>query len=327
MGQRRRIFGHGFGYHVPQPAVDHLVGAGYAAGVKRALFVVAVAVVSSGEARGQVREYECTPAPLAPRLTTQVWHRSNRCLPIYIDSNSPLFAAEGRDALVADSLGVWNAPGCTDLELLLSGPVDQRPGFDFSADDNRNVISEVLNAQDRRLLPDPNALATTVTFHNAETGEIYDADIVFNTPVARFEEVESPDACLEASDPPFDIMNTLVHELGHVIGFDHNGDRTSTMFASGPACEVTKRTLNEIDIDGVCSVYPTQQASATCEPADDYGSFDQFRNQCDGSAGDGGCRASGRAAGPWVLAVAGLLGLRRRRRVSDRRTSGPLPRS
>lgn len=301
----------------------------YDLGVAESLrvFLGLLVLLAGGVASAQT--YECTPAPEASQPVTQVWHRSNRCVPLYIDRASSLFDEATGPALVRDSARVWTHPACTDLELPVLGFTDQRPGFDPRRDDNLNVISEVLTDADRRLLPDPSALATTVTFHNAQTGEIFDADILFNTRVARFEDVGSTETCMEGADPPHDLRNTLVHELGHLIGFDHNADRASTMFASAPVCETSKRDLTPTDLGGLCDVYAAQQPSRTCQPADDYGSFDRFRSQCAvASSQGGGCRAvPTELPALWALTLSlGVLS-RVRRRISGRRTSRPLPRS
>lgn len=291
-------------------------------GAKRATFIAATAVAAvvgtlapASPTFGQT--YECTPAPEASRPTTQAWHRSNRCIPIHIDENAPLFDGPEALALVEESLAVWTTPDCTDLQLVLVGRADERPGFDPSSDRNRNVISEVLNDTDRLFLPDPSALATTVTFHNVETGEIYDADILFNRAATEFVDVTSVEACAAEPEPPHDLANTLVHELGHVIGFDHNGDRRSTMFASAPACEISKRDLTSTDLVGLCDVYPSQQPTRTCLPPDEYGSFDRFRNQCDGDGEGGGCAAVPTSTtGAGLLAVAAWWLARRRKRFA-----------
>ena len=289
--------------------------------------VVPGLVVLLAASAASAQTYECTPAPEAAQPVTQVWHRSNRCVPLYIDRASSLFDGADGTALVQQSAEVWTRATCTDLELPVLGFTDQRPGFNPQRDDNLNVISEVLTEADRRLLPDPSALATTVTFHNAQTGEIFDADILFNTRAAQFEDVASNESCMERPDPPHDLRNTLVHELGHLIGFDHNGDRASTMFASAPVCETSKRDLTPTDLGGLCDVYAARQPSRTCRPADDYGSFDRFRDQCAvASSESGGCRSvPAEFSASWVLGLVALA--LARRRLSERRTSRPLRRS
>jgi hypothetical protein len=68
----------------------------------------------------------------------------------------------------------------------------------------------------------------------------------------------------------FDLRNTLVHEMGHFIGFDHTPVQDATMFASADTCEVAKRDLASDDMMGVCAVYPKGGDTRTCTPAADY---------------------------------------------------------
>jgi hypothetical protein len=103
-----------------------------------------------------------------------------------------------------------------------------------------------------------------------------------------------------------DVRNTVTHEAGHVLGLAHNcylaGSNSygaplctaanqglygpATMYPSAPPYQVTKRTLTQDDIDGVCATYPISTGSGGC------------------SQGAGGLAS--------LLGVLGLLVLRRR---------------
>ena len=64
-----------------------------------------------------------------------------------------------------------------------------------------------------------------------------------------------------------DIQNTLTHEIGHVIGLDHAPDEDSTMFASAPSGETTKRILDEGTQKALCEIYPRGDPfSQPCDP-------------------------------------------------------------
>ncbi len=265
--------------------------------------------------------FQCTPADTdGPRLLTQVWTRSNRCLPYYINERSELFASAEGQLLVAESFAVWSSLSCTDLEFRSFGTTGSREGFSPSSSTNENVILETTDREEI----DPDVLATTLTFHSSESGEIFDADIIFNSARFDFREVTSTDECLAAGAPIHDVRNTLVHEIGHFIGFDHNPDRFSTMFATAPACETQKQELNSIDIEGLCSVYPSGLHSSTCSPADDYddisGNPSRFRNQCrQAEEREGGCQAIGGGTGTGLWWMVGLFAwVRRQQRLNDR---------
>jgi hypothetical protein len=53
-----------------------------------------------------------------------------------------------------------------------------------------------------------------------------------------------------------DVQNTVTHEVGHLLGFDHSPDPESTMFADAPLGETKKRDLTADDAQGLCDVYP-----------------------------------------------------------------------
>ena len=93
-----------------------------------------------------------------------------------------------------------------------------------------------------------------------------------------------------------DIENTFTHELGHLVGFDHNPDPTSTMYAEAAAGEIAKRDLTADDAAGMCAVYALGQ-----EPDLD-----------EGGCGCGTSPTPG--AGAAALGVAAVLVRRRRRR-------------
>ncbi|MEM7675845.1 MAG: matrixin family metalloprotease, partial [Myxococcota bacterium] len=148
-------------------------------------------------------------------------------------------------------------------------------------------------------------------------GEIFDADIILNLAEFDFGRVTNTAACESGANATiFDLENTLVHEIGHFIGFDHVPDSDATMFASAQACETLKRDLAADDLDGLCTVYPAGAPPQTCSPAADYGNggfLTRFRNQCETSEG---CRCVGSTPStpPLWLALLLLVPCFRRRR-------------
>jgi hypothetical protein len=125
---------------------------------------------------------------------------------------------------------------------------------------------------------EPNQLALTSAFVRA-SGEIVDADIeinAFNHPTW----VVSGDPITLLEQGAIDLQNTLSHEVGHVLGFDHscwdpvngpqplNGDKPltpcaddpelaqATMAPTAPPGDVNKRVLHADDRRALCEVYP-----------------------------------------------------------------------
>lgn len=91
---------------------------------------------------------------------------------------------------------------------------------------------------------------TTVTF-NAESGEIYDADM----------EINATGRNLSISDTVpsngFDLLSVVTHEAGHFLGLAHAEVNTATMFASYKPGTTTLRSLTTDDIAGLCAIYPS----------------------------------------------------------------------
>lgn len=96
---------------------------------------------------------------------------------------------------------------------------------------------------------------TTVTF-NAESGEIYDADM----------EINASGKNLSISDGVpangFDLLSVITHEAGHFLGLAHATSSTATMFASYKPGTTTLRSLTSDDVDGLCAIYPSDKQRA-----------------------------------------------------------------
>lgn len=178
---------------------------------------------------------------------------------------------------------------------------------------------------------------TTVTF-NADTGEIYDADMELNATGKNL----STSTTVPANG--FDLLSVVTHEAGHFLGLAHATDPTATMFASYKPGTTTLRTLAPDDIAGICDIYPSVTernvgasvspmgviAADACDPTPRHG----FGSTCAENPAPADSKTSGCALAPagrgdggygaaalFVLGL-GFLGTSRRKRPRNRASRG-----
>lgn len=240
---------------------------------------------------------------------------------------SPLGGGLDRDEAmrtIRRSFDVWQGPNCSDLSFVEEEEGEREVGFRRGGS-NRNVIlfrddrcdqipandpchwekscSEVYDCWDfdERLIA-----VTTVTFSRC-SGEIFDADIEFNAASFRFTTADGPKCTseMETDCVAMDLQNTLVHEIGHMIGLDHSPRKTATMYAAASMGETIKRDLSPDDEAAVCAIYPVGERTRTCGGV--FGSTDCTEMRRHHSSSPVGCTAAGGSRGGWPLMVLGAL--------------------
>jgi len=283
---------------------------------------------------GDALSYECSRVNYDdPASVSQVWRQT--CIPFFISDQSLLFQNTNTASIAVQSFNRWSSQteSCTSLVFQYGGYVSEGAFFDRNTpSNNRNVLTSVDSEVDlerlidQGLWPQADLVAITLTRYEPNTGEIVDADIVVNAAKFSIIEIDPSVSCGNNSDT-HDLENTLVHEVGHFIGFAHVTDTDATMFANAKSCETKKRDLSADDLGGLCSVYPAFGPIVTCSPSlsgYDATGITAFRNQCDrytSSQEVEGCdcstlhthNASKFVNGSWVLLIVVALLLRRRR--------------
>jgi hypothetical protein len=217
--------------------------------------------------------YECSHVKEEDKTSiTQVWRQT--CIPFFVSSQSGLFAEQSILDEVIASFDKWSSAqqSCTSLSFDFAGTLDDGIGFDrMNASNNHNVITsvdseaELTELMSKGLWPDKELVAITLTTYEPTSGEILDADISLNNVVFSLENIAEGTSCGNNAKR-HDIGNTLVHEVGHFIGFAHVPDSEATLFSHAKDCETKKRSLGEDDILGLCSVYPSAGPIVTCIP-------------------------------------------------------------
>jgi hypothetical protein len=108
-------------------------------------------------------------------------------------------------------------------------------------------------------------LAVTITYASDQTGDIIEADIVFNTRY-RFAAMASPGTSCSST---YDIGAVATHESGHFFGLSEDwDDHAATMFVTTAACDAHKRVLTAGDTTSIDALYaPPTSMTAHCDAA------------------------------------------------------------
>ncbi len=239
---------------------------------------------------------------------THVLAWQSRCTSISLSSEAPptTLSMDQVRGVFQRSIATWTSVDCGGAPTGLSVDVLADTNLCSSASHNRgghNVHSVMFIADGwsttRRL--DPLAYAVTFVWHNADTGEIYDGDMLINNARGPYT------ICDETSCPlgMVDLENIVTHEMGHYFGVAHTQDLNTdaTMFAQAPPGERAKRTLEEDDMMAICSIYPSGSLSAACDNTPRGGlALDCQPHNC-------GCATPGLPNSSRPLSLASLAGM------------------
>jgi hypothetical protein len=235
-------------------------------------------------AQAYVREVTSLGVPVAWRSPCVTMH-------IYLGTPPPVLTSAAFSAASTQAAATWSYPALagTDIRLTMVAEAESTTAV---GKDGRNVIVFRQDSWCREPTPvddagtpqpecfPASALAITSIFKNSKTGEILDADIEFNAVAYSWGDlVGHPDL---ATSRTADFQNALTHELGHVLGLDHNCYATSdmqarmndntgapeavcnnnpplsdaTMYPSVDIGDIQRRTLSPDDAQGICDIYP-----------------------------------------------------------------------
>ena len=242
------------------------------------------------------------------------WHAQKSKL--YLDASLDQLGARAREA-VQLGFGTWLGSGAKLPNLSF----DSTSGAKFGQEPNGK--SEISYGP-ITLKGHENDLALTVTFSDPKTGEVVEADMIFNSvhPYGMLP-YQAAAGAMTAEDmascaQKYDLQSIATHEAGHFFGLGEDYDSTiATMYYTTGRCETNKRILQGSDETTMDSLYvsgDTQSASASASAsanADDPNS--ETAKGC-GGARIGQGNVSGTAPVVSLLGLLGFIGLRRRRR-------------
>jgi hypothetical protein len=234
------------------------------------------------------------------------WHSDKATL--YLDASLDRIGSQAREA-VQLGFGTWLGSGAKLPNLSF----DSTSGATFGQ--IANGKSEIMYGP-ITLAGHENDLALTVTFSDPKTGEVLEADMIFNSvhpytllPYQVGVGAMTPDD-LTLCKQKYDLQSIATHEAGHFFGLGEDYDLTNaTMYYTTGRCETNKRVLENTDVTTMDALYVTSETQSDDEPSE------TTAKGCAGARiGQG--KTSGAAPVLSLLGVLGFVAWRRRRRAS-----------
>lgn len=291
--------------------------------------LVALAAISAGlalAATAGVSHLRARSAPIAqivsgtPALKKSAdgadvrWHSAKANL--YLDASLDALGNHAREA-VQLGFGTWLSSGAKLPGL----GFDSTTGAKFAQTPNGK--SEIMYGP-ITVPGHEKDLALTITFSDPTTGEVLEADMIFNSlhPYGLLSGQGSSgddSSQHDGSTHPgssgrsdcsekYDLQSVATHEAGHFFGLGEDYDsKPATMYFSTGRCETNKRALQSSDETTVTALYVKSEMQSGADPSVDSG------KGC-GGARIGQGSTSGNAAVLMALGVLGFVALRRRTR-------------
>jgi hypothetical protein len=140
------------------------------------------------------------------------------------------------EAMLESALGEWEETGLLDFDFGISETSGALSEYQIRGDRHNDVL-----ALGEEWPFDERASAVTILVYDARSGDIIEADILFNATRYLWNLEE------RAGREYVDLSDTATHEFGHFLGLDHSEVRDATMFEESPLGGIARRTLHSDD--------------------------------------------------------------------------------
>ncbi len=105
-------------------------------------------------------------------------------------------------------------------------------------------------------------LALTIGYADETTGELVEADTIFNSAYDWTSIEGSGDGSADCGNK-FDLQNVATHEAGHFFGLGEDmTDTSNTMYYKSLPCQTSKRAPTSVDVSVITGLYAQAQTSA-----------------------------------------------------------------
>ncbi len=223
---------------------------------------------------------------------------SQASITVVIDPSLAGATPTAKEAIVG-AFGAWMSTKASLPQFTFDS--SSTPGQAVEDGVNRLVLAPITVAGHER------DLAITISYADGSTGEILEADTIFNSayPWADIDGTAAGDDDGHSCGQHYDLQNVATHEAGHFFGLGEDyEDTTTTMFVSSRPCQTSKRVLTAADVSAIAGLYKGGPAATA--------------SSCGAHIAKRGDTHGGALVGASFLAFAAVRRQRRRARGSAR---------
>jgi hypothetical protein len=212
------------------------------------LFIIALALLYTAPAFSYLPEYASkTPLVLSHWTSAPVW-RINPSI------GANVLGVADPTSVIAASFNPWKT--APNISGIVSGTTQgANTSITVHAQDGINLICFVCASSDFGSTGD--TLAITYTAFSSSTGQIVDADILFN-PADDF--LSNGATCPAPTIKCADLQTVATHEIGHFYGLDHSAVTSAVLYPFAPDLQLN---LGADDVAAISNTYPGTQTIST----------------------------------------------------------------
>jgi hypothetical protein len=174
---------------------------------------------------------------------------SSPAVTITIDPSLAGATPAAKEAIM-DAFGAWAASGAYLPQLSFNAAATPGPAEQDGI--NRLLLGPIT------LAGHENDLAITVSYADADTGDVIETDTIFNR-AYEWTSMTAPAPGKgegQGCDHHYDLQNVATHEAGHFFGLGEDySDGSTTMYVSSMPCQTSKRILSSADVAVVSGLY------------------------------------------------------------------------
>jgi hypothetical protein len=179
---------------------------------------------------------------------------SSPAVTITIDPTLAHATPVARDAIM-NAFGAWASSGAALPQLTFDSA--STPGGATQDGVNRLLLGPIT------MPGQEDDLAITISYVDTQTGEMVEADTIFNS-AYDWTSIGSATVAEGECNNRYDLQNVATHEAGHFFGLGEDyDDQSTTMYVSSKRCQTSKRALSSSDVSVVSGLYAQAAANSS----------------------------------------------------------------